>query len=178
MASTLPYLGEVTSEALEEQARVATSAYMQGNKLLLNGQVNPAMDLFFKSAAIAVNVVFTARTHGVPVGDKLIHSMNALCDQATHGIKHIMKIVAAKKLMKHNALLHPEATATEAPLLSGHGNLLLVRSQNAYKLWSKLAEKGIPVTDLKIVDGGLLVSGRSADILKAARRGGGISAVS
>src|SRR3989304_6063959 len=100
-------LGDVTPQALVSESKTALDAFRCAMKELMSGRLAPAMDGFFKSAAIAVNVIFTARTHDVELPDGLVEKMDALAAQATHGIKKVTKMVAMKKIMEHEGVHHP-----------------------------------------------------------------------
>jgi len=82
-----------------------------GTKSLLEGDLSEAMNCFFKSAAIACNVTFTAKTHGVELPESFMNQMCVVADRATHGIKKVMKMVAMKKILEHESVMHPVAAA-------------------------------------------------------------------
>ena len=67
--------GDVSPQALLVEAKKALSLYKTGMEQLVAACYSEAMDSFFKAAAIAVNVSFTARTHEVPVSDELLSRM-------------------------------------------------------------------------------------------------------
>jgi len=102
-------LGDVTPEALMVEAKTAFCHLRCATEALLSGDLSTAMDGFFKAAAIASNIAFTARTHGVGVSEEFLCKMEKLSCCATHGIKKVMKAIVTKKLLKHEGLFHDGA---------------------------------------------------------------------
>jgi len=99
-------LGDVTPAALVAEGKSAIGLLREGTRFLLDGKAAEAIDCFFKSAAVACNVTFTARTHGTDVPEELIRHMCAVSDQATHGIKKVMKAVAIRQILAHEKAMH------------------------------------------------------------------------
>lgn len=109
-AATLPALGDsVSPEALMKEGSHAVELLRLGARCILNGELDDALSYFFKSAAIACNVTFTAKTHAVPLPDRYMDQMCLVTDKATHGIKKVMKMVAMKKMLDHEEVMHPGA---------------------------------------------------------------------
>lgn len=99
-------LGDVTPAALIKEGQSAVSFLRSGMDALLNAQYDQAVDLFFKSAAIACNVTFTARTHDVPVPEELVRRMCMVSDRATCGIKKVMVAIATRRILDHESMMH------------------------------------------------------------------------
>jgi hypothetical protein len=155
-------LGDVTPQALVAEAKNALSLYRTGMEQLVGACYSEAMDSFFKAAAIAVNVTFTARTHDTALPESICEKMEILVTRATKGIKKVMKAVAMKKVLKHETLFHessdmPGAVATTAGLGESKVNLTFIPHPDRVQLFFHLVGAGVPRTAMKAVPGGVLV---------------------
>ncbi len=161
--TTMPHdLGDVTPQALVAEAKKALSLYRTGMEQLVGACYSEAMDSFFKAAAIAVNVTFTARTHDTALPESICEKMEILVTRATKGIKKVMKAVAMKKVLKHETLFHessdmPRAVATTAGLGESKVNLTFIPHPDRVQLFFHLVGAGVPRTAMKAVPGGVLV---------------------
>jgi hypothetical protein len=156
-------LGDVTPQALVGEAKKALSFYRTGMEQLVGACYSEAMDSFFKAAAIAVNVTFTARTHDTALPESAHQKMELLVASATKGIQKVMKAVAMKKVLKHEALFHEssEVPATAVATTAGFGDskveLTFIPHPDRIQLFFHLVGAGVPRTALKAVPGGVLV---------------------
>ncbi len=99
-------LGQISPEVLMREAQISARMVKRGYKEMENGEYGNAMDLFFKGAAVATNVIFTARIHGMrmtPSGDK---EMIKIVNHATRGMKMVIKCIIRKKMKKHELIMH------------------------------------------------------------------------
>jgi hypothetical protein len=99
-------LGNVTAGDLIEEGEIAVSMFVEGVEHLKRKELDIAIDLFFKSAAVAVNVIFTARTHKIAVPAKVINTMQEVSAKATQGIMEVIMVVAKNKTLKHEVRMH------------------------------------------------------------------------
>lgn len=101
-------LGDVTPQALIQEAKASISLLQCGTKELLEAKYAEALNSFFKSAAIACNVVFTAKTHDVVVPQTVVDKMCMVSERATHGIKKVMKAIVLKYMISHEKAYHAD----------------------------------------------------------------------
>ncbi len=106
MSGSTHDLGDVTVEALAKESKLAMQELHTGLKCLVENELAEAMNAFFKSAAISVNVLFTARTHNIPISGELTNKMEKICGHATHGIKKVLKLICFKRILKHEEIHH------------------------------------------------------------------------
>lgn len=104
---SLKGLGMVSAQTLIEEADTACQMLIRGEKFFVEGNWQLAIDQYFKAAAIATNVIFTANVNRIPLPEEVARDMNCLIEKGTHGIKKIMKVAAAKTLLHHEKLFHP-----------------------------------------------------------------------
>lgn len=157
-------LGDVTPEALVAEAKKALAFYRIGMEQLVGACYSEAMDSFFKAAAIAVNVTFTARTHGTVISDELYEKMDLLVARATKGIKKVMKAVAMKKVLKHETLFHESPAgmvqASSSSMGESDSQMTFVPGTDRIRLYFRLVGADVPEDSLKVVPGGVLVDNR------------------
>ena len=183
--------GDVTSESLMVEAKTAFGHLRCATEAMLSGDLGTAMDGFFKAAAIASNIAFTARTHGTEIPEEFLCKMEKLSACATHGIKKVMKAIVTKKLLKHESLFHDGAvpvpvaaslsatTETEIPeeileimKAKRRGSPFpeefrqpegpeLFSHPDRIELFWYFVGKGVPREDMRVIPGGVLVSARS-----------------
>lgn len=100
-------LSEVTPESIVAETKAAFGLLRCGHLALLEGCLSEALDYFFKSAVISVNLIFTARVHKLDLPESFLRKASNIASHAIHGIKKVMKILSMKKILKHEELLHP-----------------------------------------------------------------------
>lgn len=72
-----------------------------------------ANDRYFKAAAIASNVIFCSKMAELNMPDNVRRDMEAIIAQATGGIQNVMKMVAIRKIRKHEKKYHKKKGAKE-----------------------------------------------------------------
>lgn len=98
--------GDVSPVSLIKEAEVACRFLKNANRSLSEKEWNAAVESYFKAAAVATNVVFTAKVHGVELPTAVVSDMNCVIADGTRGIQAVMKIVAAKKMLRHERTMH------------------------------------------------------------------------
>lgn len=99
-------LGEATTMTLVREAEVACSMLKAGHAAFAKEAWHPAIDAYFKAAAIATNVIFTSNVNNIDLPDAVNRDMNCIIAEGTKGIKMVMKVVATKGLIHHERELH------------------------------------------------------------------------
>jgi hypothetical protein len=90
-------LGNVTAKDLISEAASAANMFNDGARKLKQRAYGQAMNLFFKSAAIAVNVVFTARVHRIQLPAKTVRLMRDVSARSAKAIAMLTSSVAGYK---------------------------------------------------------------------------------
>lgn len=111
-------LGEaVNIEVLVREAEVACRFLKAGHHGFTSKDWNAAVENYFKASAVATNVVFTSKVHGVKLPQTVIADMNCVIAEGTHGIKMVMKVVAAKSMLHHEKGMHKGKKSIAAPYM-------------------------------------------------------------
>lgn len=149
-------LGDVSVPALAREATRANTLLLQGQQALLGGRSVEATKGFFAAAALAVNVAFTVRTHGVKLSDRVMNRMEEICSEASDGIAKVMRLVVARKMTKHNRLKHNMPGVT------------VIKTDKPLALWFRMQKHGIPLRNMRVTPIGVAVTGRTlAEVQKA-----------
>ena len=93
-------LGHVRPQELIEEAKIANDMLIFGFESLRDNRLEEAMDLFFKSAAVSVNVIFTTRVNRIPMPHQVMDDMITVSTRATNGIRLIMKKVISGRIAR------------------------------------------------------------------------------
>ena len=96
----------VGMDVLIREAEVACRFLKAGHHGLASKDWNAAVENYFKAAAVATNVVFTSKVHGLKLPEAVVSDMNCVITDSTRGIQAVMKVVAAKKMLQHERLMH------------------------------------------------------------------------
>jgi len=99
-------LAEVTAQTLIEEADWACKFLVLGKQALAQRELSPAFDAFFKASSIAVNVIFTANTHGIEIPDRVVQDMNDIIAQSSEYVRQGMRMIAARKVARHARQMH------------------------------------------------------------------------
>lgn len=99
-------LGEASPVSLIREAEVACRMLKSGHVKFSQKSWHPSIDAYFKASAIATNVIFTSRVHGIPIPEKVNEDMECVIAEGTEGIKRIMKVVAARSMIHHEREFH------------------------------------------------------------------------
>jgi len=102
-------MGQLTISTLLHEAEWACKFLVQADKSMMAHDWKNAIDSYFKSAAVATNIIFTANIHQIPIPEKCVADMNAIIARSTEGMKKIMKVAAAKALVHHEKAFHPRS---------------------------------------------------------------------
>ena len=98
--------GEPTVESIASEAEWAIKFLMIGKREFVSHNWTEAIDLFFKSANIATNVISTAHMHEIDLPENILKDMENVAAEATMGIKKVMKAMAAKVMIHHERDFH------------------------------------------------------------------------
>lgn len=152
-------LGDVTPGALLKEAARAEETMIHGASALAAGRTVEATKHLIASVTIAVNVLFTARTHDVKLPQAVMNRMQEVGEKASRGIQKAMRLVADQKISKHNRLMHAVPRVT------------IVKTAKPLELWFRMTKKGIPLRNLRVVPAGIAVTGRTlAEVKRAIER--------
>ena len=107
-------LGDVNPEVLIREAEVACRFLKSAQRAFLSKEWHRSIEDYFKAAAVATNVIFSSKIHGLKLPEQVISDMNCVISEGTLGIKLVMKAVATRGLMHHEAKLHKGQKAEAA----------------------------------------------------------------
>jgi sensor histidine kinase regulating citrate/malate metabolism len=99
-------LGEISTESLVKEANIAVGLLRNAVEAFGSGDEARTMDLLFKSAAVAVNVIFTSRVNGIPLPEKVHLAMVRVSQDATKGIAKLSKVIARQRIRRHEDAFH------------------------------------------------------------------------
>lgn len=99
-------LGHVDQELLSEEVNHAERMVKEAISALARREYSHAMNEFFRSGAVATNVIFTAKTHKTPIPRRDLDRCKKVIDLSTNGIKKIVGMVAYQKVRKHERRMH------------------------------------------------------------------------
>jgi hypothetical protein len=98
--------GEPTVGTIVREAEWAIKFLITGKREFASHNWTEAIDLFFKSANIATNVISTAHMHEIDLPDQVVTDMENVISESTSGIKKVMKAMAAKVMIHHERDFH------------------------------------------------------------------------
>lgn len=99
-------LGHVDPKALHDEIGHAERMLKTAVSALSRREYSHAMNEFFRSGAVAVNVLFTAKTHRIPMERKDLDRAKKVVELSTDGIRKIVKATAFRKVIKHEKRMH------------------------------------------------------------------------
>lgn len=99
-------LGKLSKDALIDELNVSVKMLRNGFAAFQEGDMATSMNLLFKAAAVSVNVIFTIRVHKVNVSKDMFKTALKVSEEATAGIKKIMKAMVRKKIGRHEIVFH------------------------------------------------------------------------
>jgi hypothetical protein len=99
-------IGAVTPETIIREAEWACRFLMAAKENLLKKEWHASVDAYFKAAAIATNIIFTANVNQLRLPEAVVKDMNTVIAEATDGLKKVMKVIAVRKLMHHEKEFH------------------------------------------------------------------------
>lgn len=107
-------LGHADPAQLIRQAELACQFLKAGHRAI--GQVRKAgkggklireaNEAYFKAAAIASNVCFSASVCDVPLPPQVVSDMQRVISEGTRGIKLVMMMVAVRRVRSHERKMH------------------------------------------------------------------------
>lgn len=101
-------LGHVNKKALLEEVNHAERMLKTGLRELKGREYARAMNEFFRAGAVAVNVIFTAKTHCIAIPKTSLDRCKKVIQLSTNGIRRMAGMVAFKKVKKHERRLHKD----------------------------------------------------------------------
>ena len=103
-------LSDVNIEVLVREAEVACRFLRDGQRYFALKNYQTSIEYYFKASAVATNVVFASKIHGIKLPEAVISDMHSIIQSGTEGIKMVMKVVALKKVRGHEAAMHKGRT--------------------------------------------------------------------
>lgn len=107
-------LSDVNPEVLIREAEVACRFLRDGERYLLLKNYQTSIEYFFKASAVATNVIFASKVNGLKLPEQVVSDMHTIIQNGTKGIKTIMEVVAKKKVLAHEHLMHKAQMAARA----------------------------------------------------------------
>jgi len=102
-------IGAVTPETIIREADWACRFLMAGKANLLKKEWHASVDAYFKAAAIATNIIFTANVNQLRLPEAVVKDMNTVIAESADGLKKVMKVIAIRKVMHHEQAFHKGA---------------------------------------------------------------------